>query len=101
MLHYWAIYRIPEVLDEESECAKLLSRHATPRVFMGKAYVFVESLVAPSDPLIVQLTDENSLPQIAAEIEAWLDDNNNRCVVLSKSLASQLHKLLTPSQEEI
>ena len=90
----WSIYRIPETVLEGSEQEQLLQRFPTPTIFMKKAYVFVSSLTDAAEPLTVELTEENTLAEVAGQIEAYLDGNDKRCIWLSQSLASQLYKLL-------
>lgn len=113
-MHYWSIYPIRHELIEGSECARMMIQGGstgtpmpTPRVFDEKAYVFTDYIKDAAEPLIVELTytEEgepiNSLPEIAAQIEVWLTDSDTRCVWISKGLASQLDRLLTPPKEII
>ena len=95
----WSIYRIPETVLEGSEQDRLLQRFPTPTIFMEKAYVFVSSLTDAAEPLTVELTEDNTLAEIAGQIEAYLDGNDERCVWISQGLASQLHELLVQSTE--
>ena len=95
----WSIYRIPETVLEGSEQDRLLQRFPTPTIFMEKAYVFVSSLTDAAEPLTVELTEDNTLAEIAGQIEAYLDGNDKRCVWLNQGLASQLYKLLVPPEE--
>ena len=97
----WTIQRIPAEVVEGSEQAKLLKRFPTPTIFMEKAYVFVSSLTDAAEPLTVELTEDNTLAEIAGQIEAYLDDNDERSVWLSQGLAGQLYKLLVKPTEEI
>lgn len=98
----WSIYRMPETVLEGSEQYKLLQRFPTPTIFMEKAYVFVSSLTDAIEPLTVELTEDNTLAEIAGQIEAYLDGNDERCIFLSQSLSSQLYKLLViPNNEEL
>lgn len=95
----WSIYRIPETVLEGSEQDRLLQRFPTPTIFMEKAYVFVSSLTDAAEPLTVELTEDNTLAEIAGQIEAYLDGNDERCVWLSQGLASQLYEMLVPAEE--
>jgi hypothetical protein len=95
----WTIMRIPEQIAEGSEQERLLQRFPTPTVFLEKAYVFCSSLEDAAEPMTVELTEDNSLEEIAVQIETYLDDNNTRCVWLKKGLASQLYKILVSPTE--
>lgn len=97
----WSIYRIQDTLNTDSECAELLQRFPTPTIFNEKAYVFVSSIDEPVESLTVELTEDNTLEQIAVEIEAYLKGNDVRCVLLSSGLATQLYKLLVPPVEDV
>lgn len=97
----WSIYRIQDTLNPDSECAELLQRFPTPTIFNEKAYVFVSSLEDAAEPLRVELTEDNTLEQIAVEIEAYLKGNDNRCILLDQGLATQLYKLLVKPMEDI
>ncbi len=105
-MHYWSIYPIRHELIQGSECFKMMTIGGstgtpmpTPRIFGEKAYVFTDYVKDAAEPLIVELTEDNSLLEIAGQIEAWLTDSDTRCVWLDKGLASQLDRLLTPVEE--
>ncbi len=97
----WSIYRIPEVIAEGSEYEQLITRFPTPTDYMGRAKVFVSSMDEPIEYITAELTEANTVASIAAEIEAYLDDNNTRCVLLDKELATQLYELLVIQEEVI
>lgn len=107
-MHYWSIYPIRHELIEGSECSKLLTVGGSkgvpmpkPTRYNEKAYVFVDYLSDAAEPLIVQMTEDNTLEELAVQIETYLTDSDTRCVWLSKALASQLYKLLVLATEEI
>jgi hypothetical protein len=102
--YMWSIYRIPEAIIEGSEYHQLITRFPTPTDFQGRAKVFVSSMDEPIESITVRLKyDEegnaiNTVAEIAAEIEAYLKDNNVRCVLLDRGLAGKLYKLLVVPQ---
>jgi len=120
-MHYWSMYRKQDVLNPDSECAELLTVGGVYKVPMpnprevlgstGSALLFTDYLPNAAEPLIVELTEDNSLAEIAAQIEAaeiaaqieaYLDNNDTRCIWLTKGLASQLYEsIIRPLENEI
>lgn len=120
-MNYWTIMRIPSEVLEGSEQHELLTvggthkvPFPTPTIFMGKAYVFCDYLPDAAEALLIKdividLPEDSTAAQVeaerikqlkakAAQIEAYLDNNDTRCVWLSQGLAGALYKLLVPPE---